>query len=109
MVFVALSFREQIGLDLEQAISAKADAEKAHRRANNALAKAQARSVTMGEVDKSLETAKIGKNDFNRKHALTLLADKEQQLMLDAEDALTDANAEYEICNNRAIDNGLLR
>jgi len=105
----AMSFRMTIELDLERAILAKANAEKAQRRANKALAKAQAISVTMGGVDKSLEKAKIGKNDFNRKHALTLLADKEQQSMLDAEDALTDAKALYEIHNNRAIDAGLLR
>jgi len=105
----AMSFRMTIELDLERAILAKASAEKVHRRANVALAKAQAIEVMLGAVDRSIEEANVGKNDFNRRHALILLASEEQQLMLDAEDVLTDANAQYKICNNRAIDAGLQR
>jgi len=105
----AMLFRVTIELDLERAILAKASAEKVQRRANAALAKAQAIEVMLGTVDKSMEKAKVGKNDFNRKHALTLLAAEEQQSMLDAEDVLTDAVAQYRICNNRATDAGLLR
>lgn len=104
-----LTFLTEIGNDLEQAVLAKTKAKKVYRRAYNALAKAQAIAVTMGEVENSLAGAGLGKNDFNRKHALTLLADKEQQTFMDAEDDLDDATDQLMICNNRAIQFGLLR
>jgi len=104
-----LAFSIKICTDLEQAILTKTKAKKTYRRAENALAKAQAIAVTMGEVEKSIEKAELGKNEFNRKHALTLLADKEQQILLDAEDDLDDAVDQLTICNNRAIQVGLLR
>jgi len=105
----ALGYVVEIGRDLERAILRQVESEKRHRRASNKLAKAQASAVVMGKVESSLVDAELGKNDFNRRHALTLLADKEQQEMLDAEDNLADANALLKICNIRAIQTGLLR
>jgi len=104
-----LGYVIEIGRDLERAILRQVESEKRHRRASNMLTKAQASAVVMGKVESSLADAELGKNDFNRRHALTLLADKEQQKMLDAEDNLAEANALLKICNNRAVQVGLLR